>query len=148
MSCQLTFISAQGFFKTNVEIGFLCQYSKVYYLWLDHESISECTWICKHSFTSQLDSFPTDRIKDFKKESIKTGTFKVFSKISLSTKKHLRSSCKIYYINTVISILVFTCVSFSSSGATYRGIRPGTVGMKKGADLGTFGGSLGLFLFC
>lgn len=29
---QLTFVSAQGFFKMNVEIRFLCQHSNVYHL--------------------------------------------------------------------------------------------------------------------
>lgn len=46
------------------------------------------------------------------------------------------------------SNLVFTCWgSFFCSGATYLGIRPGTVGIKNGADLGTLGGSFGLFFF-
>lgn len=44
---------------------------------------------------------------------------------------------------------LFTCCpSFSCATEAYLGTRPGMVGMKNGADFGTFGGSLGLFLCC
>lgn len=46
------------------------------------------------------------------------------------------------------SNLVSTCwESLFCSGAAYLGTRPGTVGIKNGADLGTLGGSFGLFFF-
>lgn len=65
-----------------------------------------------------------------------------------SWKRITNAEHKTHPIYLESSNLVFTWWgSFFCSGAAYLGTRPGTVGIKNGADLGTLGGSFGLFFF-